>query len=403
MSAHPSLERDSFQTLLANAYAVQTSGLDSGSLSALIAMQRFIRGDDSDVDRAMLMMAEHALRISNANGVAVALLEGNELVYRAGTGTSANDVGRHVPAVLSVSSGSEVRREILRVENAQIDSRVEAEVCRQFGVNSILMLPIYRNHVLAGVLQVQFDEAHSFLDREIRAYRMMLRLLEDAILREPKQQESRVPSAVKQIAHDSDHSRELQHTQTATPLAVAADVVEQNMWTAASFSKRVRDLYHRVAILSVLRRLNSGIGNEIDRLANAHFWQVATAAAVSLMLGLATWTVYGNHPAATTNGAALSTDRDSGQQLPAKVLSARMKEEQLGTEPKRTAAKLSAFKRVRIRPNEVDYLAEDVTIRTFSTRPQIHDLEKEVRIGDDVTVRYFAPSDVPVSSRQHVQ
>ena len=125
--------------------------------------------------------------------------------------------------------------------------------------------------------------------------------------------------------------------------------------------------------------------------------------AVSVMLAIATWTVYGNHPAATTNGPALSTDRESGQQLPAKVLSARMKEEQLGTGPKPTAAKLSAFKRVRIRPNEVDYLAEDVTIRTFSTRPQIHELEEEVRIGDDVTVRYFAPSAVPVSSRQHLQ
>jgi hypothetical protein len=51
----------------------------------------------------------------------------------------------------------------------------------------------------------------------------------------------------------------------------------------------------------------------------------------------------------------------------------------------------------------VDYIAEDVTIRTFSTIRRIHDLENEVRIGDDVTVRYFAPAVVPASSRQHLQ
>ena len=121
MSARPSLDRDSFQAFLANAYAVQTSGLDTRSLAALIEMKRFIRGDEFDLDRAMLMMAEHALKVSNASGVAVAVLEAKGLVYRAVSGSAVNDAGRHVPAVLSVSSGSEVRREILKVENAQID------------------------------------------------------------------------------------------------------------------------------------------------------------------------------------------------------------------------------------------------------------------------------------------
>jgi len=164
MSAHPSLDRDAFQSFLANAYAMQTSGLDTRSLSALVEMQRFITGDEFDLHRAMLMMAAHAVGVCNASGVAIALLEGNELVYRAGSGSAASDVGRHVPAVLSVCA-SDARKEILKVENAEMDSRVEAEVCRQFGVNSIVMLPIYKQQVLVGVLQVQFIDAHAFLDR----------------------------------------------------------------------------------------------------------------------------------------------------------------------------------------------------------------------------------------------
>jgi len=398
MSAHPVPDRDAFQSFLANAYAMQTSGLDTRSLSALVEMQRFITGDEFDLHRAMLMMAAHAVRVCNASGVAIALLEGNELVYRAGSGSAANDVGRHVPAVLSVCA-SDARKEILKVENAGMDSRVEAEVCRQFGVNSIVMLPIYKQQVLVGVLQVQFTDAHAFLARELRAYRLMLNLLEDAILREQNQQQSAALSTVEQIANDSVQSQESQSTQAATPSVVA---VGQTLWAAGNLRKRAQK-HCRMAILSVLQRIDPGIWKQIDGLAKARFWQVATSVAVSVMLAIATWTVYRNHSAATTNVPAPSTDRVSGRDLPGKLLSARMKEEQLGNGAKLTTANASAFKRVRIRPDEVDYIAEDVTIRTFSTIRRRHDLENEVRIGDDVTVRYFAPPAVPASSRQHLQ
>jgi hypothetical protein len=52
----------------------------------------------------------------------------------------------------------------------------------------------------------------------------------------------------------------------------------------------------------------------------------------------------------------------------------------------------SAFKRVRVSQNEIDYFAEDVTIRRFTSPPasaQVRDAKKEVNLGDNVTVRYF--------------
>jgi len=227
----------------------------------------------------------------------------------------------------------------------------------------------------------------------------MLNLLEDAILREQNQQQSAALSTVEQIANDSVHSQESQSTQTATPSVV---VVGQTLWEADNLRKRAQK-HCRMAILGVLQRIDPGIWKQIDRLATARFWQLATSVAVSVMLAIATWNVCRNHSAATTNVPALSTDRVSGRDLPSKLLSARMKEEQLGNGAKLTTANASAFKRVRIRPDEVDYIAEDVTIRTFSTIRRRHDLENEVRIGDDVTVRYFAPPAVPASSRQHLQ
>lgn len=51
------------------------------------------------------------------------------------------------------------------------------------------------------------------------------------------------------------------------------------------------------------------------------------------------------------------------------------------------------FRRVRVGPNEIDYIAEDVTIRQFvptPARPRAPGTYKEVQMGPDVTIRYFS-------------
>jgi hypothetical protein len=56
-------------------------------------------------------------------------------------------------------------------------------------------------------------------------------------------------------------------------------------------------------------------------------------------------------------------------------------------------APLSAFRRARVGENEVNYIAEGVTIRLFTPRPtpaQVPHLIRQLNIGQDVTVRYFA-------------
>jgi len=66
------------------------------------------------------------------------------------------------------------------------------------------------------------------------------------------------------------------------------------------------------------------------------------------------------------------------------------------------------FKRVRVGPHEVDYIAEGVKIRHFTIRaaaPHAPALNKQFDIGDDVTVRIFtdapaiAPNTTTVSRR----
>jgi hypothetical protein len=56
-----------------------------------------------------------------------------------------------------------------------------------------------------------------------------------------------------------------------------------------------------------------------------------------------------------------------------------------------------AFKRIQVDRKEVDYIADDVTIRHFTDDPASQRMPlgyKQINFGEDVTVRYFAPNPV---------
>jgi len=108
-------------------------------------------------------IAARALRTA-AKGSAVVLDED-------GTYKCIASVGACVPppgAVLDVESGISglcLRTgSILRCDDAESDSRVNAEACRALGVRSILIIPVeYRGHV-AGLIEVVSDEPSAFDD-----------------------------------------------------------------------------------------------------------------------------------------------------------------------------------------------------------------------------------------------
>jgi hypothetical protein len=129
MSTHSSLDRETFQQLLAAAFTVQESQIDNQSLSAVMEVQRLVTRGKLDVDGAMHHIVESARNVANATGVAIGLLKGDQLIYRAGSGSTASYIGRQVNASLTVAADNNRSREILRVEDAQTDTRIEAAIC----------------------------------------------------------------------------------------------------------------------------------------------------------------------------------------------------------------------------------------------------------------------------------
>src|ERR1035441_4556734 len=393
---HSSLDREAFQQLLANAFAVQESQINSRSLSAIMEVQRLVTRGELDVDGAMHHLVEAARNVADATAVAIGLLKGDKLTYRAGSGSAASYIGRQVTASLTVSADNRTKREILRVENALADPRIDAAICRQFGAQSLLILPIYHAGALAGVLEVLFSEAHTFQDSEVRTYRLMTRQIEAAMLQADQfeQEKSRteelptIPHAVQRIA--SQGGTPLNHSESLPGLLSRHSIDEPHRAALAADMK-----------LPTLQRpvfVTQGIHRAQEVRWPGHKRTLALAA-VATALGIAGWLAYNSLlPGSPLDSSARPTSIVTGQQarpyapegLPGKTATA--------IQPAPVPAKevRPGLRRVRVSKNEVDYIGEDVTVRLFTYQPPPQPRpagnSRGQYIGDDVTVRYFPPS-----------
>ncbi|HMK22185.1 MAG TPA: GAF domain-containing protein, partial [Terriglobales bacterium] len=402
MNTRYSLDRESFEALLADAFAVQESGLDSESLSTLVEIQHFIASAQFDFNEEMRIVVDRVLKLSSADGVAIALIEANKLVYRAGAGHATKNVGRYVAAVLNVSS-QDVRREILRVENAESDMRIEAEICRQFGARSMLMLPICENHALIGVLQILYNDAHSFVDREVLVYRLMVGALEEGTVRRPHHGEQQeMPGSVEQVrVAQGSSERSFQPPERITDAATIFTSIVEHPPTIKGhhFARALSKQCHAPGAVvnqeerHSLTRLRATVASTVNWSWSANSWRFGAALVGAVVLCMFIWLSNVNHPLTSTGGSTVPTQQAIVQPATRKPLLANQEPNPQDGGRRDSARRNPGFKRVWISPTEVDYIAEDVTIRRFTTRsarPQIQNGVKEVNVGDDVTVRYFA-------------
>lgn len=383
MGTHSSLDRESLEKFLGSVSALQASGLDAQSLIFLIELQKSIMKTDLDLDRVMQLIADRTQEVAEANGVAIALLKADHLEYRAGSGSAAPYVGRHLKAVLSISARKTPQEEILRVEDAQRDARIEAEICRQFGANSLLMLPICREQNLAGVLAVLFNEAHAFGTQELLTYRVTAQLVEDRLLNYRHDLEEVIVLDALTVEASASQTPPAPEDESAP----VADVWAGGLTHQASIATG------RILGLFGTEQETGTVAAPQQRGVVLHGfrWHVAAAALVIATLS-AGWISY-NHrqklAGPAINPTAVVTTQKSSADLKQPELHTVSAPAALAPQVGKAAG--SGFKRVRVGRNEIDDVADDVTVRHFESpsRPKLVRAGKQVNYGDDVTVRYF--------------
>jgi hypothetical protein len=145
-------------------------------LSAVDAVRREIYEAGADRDAVFQFIIAHALRLTGADGAALAYLTHGNMICRARAGEPAPPLGTPVDRKQGLSGECVRSAMIVGCQDTENDSRVDPEICRALGIGSMLAVPMFSGFRVVGLLQVfsphprAFTKAHeTVLERLVEA------------------------------------------------------------------------------------------------------------------------------------------------------------------------------------------------------------------------------------------
>jgi len=148
------------------------------------------------LDEVLHLVAERALSITGADGVAIALADGQDIVCRASAGQIAPDPGIRLDPNFGFSGACFRNGETVRCDAAESDPRVNVQASSRLGARSLVAVPLGRRTVL-GLLEAFSYQAYAFNDSDVRALELLAELMLAAMKPE---EEDRLAEISRQVA-----------------------------------------------------------------------------------------------------------------------------------------------------------------------------------------------------------
>ena len=192
------------------------------------------------LDEVLQLVAERALAITGADGVAVALAQDDAIVCRASAGSIVPDAGVRLDPNSGFSGECLVSGRIVRCDDVDIDPRVNLQACRRLGVRSMLAVPLSAKQNVVGLLEAFSGEPYGFNDSDVRSLNLLAELILSAMKPE---EEDRLREISRQVVRSAASEPEMSFVfepETAE-LQVQAPDVHESMVEAASQAESLRD------------------------------------------------------------------------------------------------------------------------------------------------------------------
>jgi N-acetylmuramoyl-L-alanine amidase/putative methionine-R-sulfoxide reductase with GAF domain len=180
-------QRDALQALLAfsalhdqvrrrKALATRQAGFDSPS-----APSEFEPTELFVLDEVLQLVAERAVAITGADGLAIALAENNEIVLRAAAGTIRPDPGTRIDRDSAFSGACFRTAQVINCDDTETDSRVNVEACRQMGTRSMVAVPLCGRRRVIGLLEAFSSWPFAFNEIDVRNLTLLAELILGAL------------------------------------------------------------------------------------------------------------------------------------------------------------------------------------------------------------------------------
>jgi diguanylate cyclase (GGDEF)-like protein len=146
-------------------------------LDRLAETQNAIATSEFDLDAVLETVVQEARRLTGADAAVVEMPDGDELVYRAASGTATGHLGLRTPRASALSGLALRTGETLVCDDSETDERADPEACRRVGARSLVVVPLRHDAHAAGVLKVYSASRGRFAPENVR----VLTLLADMI------------------------------------------------------------------------------------------------------------------------------------------------------------------------------------------------------------------------------
>ena len=146
-------------------------------LLEVIAIQTEVARLGLDLSGLMSLVVNRTLGLTGADGAAVEMAEGDDMVYRAAAGMAAGSLGLRLKRGASLSGLCVREGRALYCDDALIDPRTDRAACAKLGLRSMVVVPLRHDGDTVGVLKAMSSQVAHFDGRHV----VLLELLSDLV------------------------------------------------------------------------------------------------------------------------------------------------------------------------------------------------------------------------------
>lgn len=152
----------------------RAEALEAARLRAIVATQQALALAPRETDVVLNLVSEQAQLLTGADGAGVDTVDGDELVFRAATGSISDFVGTRVPLSASLSGLAYRTGRVHQCEDAHTDPHVDRALAEHMGARSFVFVPLVPESGRAvGVLKVVAARPGSFDERDVSALQLI--------------------------------------------------------------------------------------------------------------------------------------------------------------------------------------------------------------------------------------
>ncbi|TGL05077.1 GGDEF domain-containing protein [Leptospira levettii] len=149
------------------------SSPSESTLEKILKIQTELTAANPDIPLLLDLITLRSKELVSAEGAVFELVEGDDLVYRAASGSASNQIGLRLHVSGSFSGLSLQSKEILYCVDSEEDNRVNREACRVVGLRSMIVVPLYFDLEVLGVLKVFSSKPRYFHENDLHTLDML--------------------------------------------------------------------------------------------------------------------------------------------------------------------------------------------------------------------------------------